>query len=166
MSSNSSMLQYFATTLQQVLQKILNDPATDMKFVVPILSVIIISVLIRHMSVKETVDSAPELEKKRERFKLPRDRFNVEVDIIMREDYKSYVQAMEKDLDEIEMIRKKFRKLLRKYNRFEYMSRSTIVRRKKKGKKMRKAVLNDMIDTYSEIKRMNLAAITLDTEDE
>lgn len=166
MSSSSSMLQYFMTTLQQMLVKVLNDPVTDMKFVVPVASVIILSLFIRHMSVKETVDSAPELEKKRERFKLPRDRFNVEVDIIMREDYSSYVRAMERDLYEIELIRKKFKKLLKKYNRYEYMTRSAIDRRSKKGKKMRKAVLNDMIDTYSEFKRMNLAAITLEVESE
>lgn len=166
MSSSSSLFQYFLTMVQQMVQHILNYPITDMKFVIPIMAVVIISVFIRHMSVKETVDTSPTLEKKREKFKLPRDRFNVEVDHIMREDYRSYVRAMENDLFEIELIRKKFKRVLRKYNRFDNMTRSTIDRRSRKGKKLRKEALNELIDTYSEIKKMNMSAITLEVEGE
>ncbi len=166
MSSSGSLLQYFASTLQSVAQHIVNYPLTDMKFVIPITFVVLLSVYVRHLSVRQKIDSSPTLEKKRERFKLPMDRFNMEVDIILREDYRTYVRAMENDIYEIELIRKRFKKLLKKYNRYEFMSRSAIERRKKKGLRLRKSILNDLIDTYSEIKKMNLSAITLEVESE
>lgn len=166
MSSANPLYQYFFTMIQTMVHDILYDPLTDVKFIVPVMAIIIASVFVRHMSVKQTVDSSPTLEKKRERFKLPRDRFNVEVDIILRENYSSYVRAMESDLIKLEQIRKRFKKLLRRYNRYEYMARSSIERREKRGRRMSKSVLNELIDTYSEIKKMNLSAITLDIEEE
>ncbi len=164
-SSSGSLTQYFLKTLQSTVNHILNYPLTDLKFVFPVVAVIIASGVVRHFSVKQRVDSSPAYEKKREKFSLPADRFNAEVGVILNEKYGSYVGAMENDLYVIERIRKRFMKLLRRYRRYDTMARSTFERRSKKGKSMRKQVLNDLIDTYAEIKKMDLSAITLELEE-
>lgn len=166
MSSGSPILQYILTTLSGMWNHIINYPLTDLKFLIPVISMVAMSGVVRHMSVKQRIDSSPSLEKKREKFSLPRDRFNVEVDVILREDYSSYVRAMENDLFEIEFLRKKFMRTLRKYRRVDAMTRSTFERRVKRGKKLKKAVLNELIDAYTDIKKMSLSAITIETEGE
>lgn len=162
--SSSPYLQYLYNTFEKMYNQVSTHPFTDMKFLVPVVLILCLSFVVRQFSVAQKVDSSPTLEKKREKFTLPNDRFNLEVGVIMREDYNVYVRAMESDMRSVDQIRKRFVKQLKKYRKFDILSRSPFSRRKKKGDILRKSMLNDLIDTYTEIKRLNLTVISVDLE--
>ncbi len=164
LSSSSVILGYIANLLQTMVHHILTYPLTDMKFLVPVLAVVVTSVYVRHLSVKQKVDSPPSLKPKRERFRLPNDRFNREVGTIMAEQYAGYINSMKKDFESVGELQRRFSRAARMYSKYNSMLKSPSKKRREKAEIRRREILRELIEIYSDLKRISLSVITLDEE--
>jgi len=151
--------------LDSILKDITHNPVTDFRFLIPVVSILIFSVVLKHMSKVQKVDREPELERKQEAFLLPSDIFHVEVENIMKGNSERYVRMMQEEFDRLKMAGLNFKRLKRRYRRCLSMSRSGFKRRRARGELRLKEVLDRMMDLYSDVNRAKSSVLFVDTEE-
>lgn len=152
--------------LLTIARDITSHPVTDFRFLIPVLSLIIFSGVLRHMSKVQKVDQMPEISRKGENLILPEDRFHLEVLNIMNEKYSRYVYMMQDDFDRLNEARLNFKRLRKRYWRYVSMSSSPFKRRREKGVTMAKSVLNDMIDLYVSTRKASPNVLLVEAEEQ
>lgn len=152
MSLNTgNFLSSITTALSGYLGDILKNPATDLKFLVPVSILVIASLAIRSHSKRVRIDSVPTLSQKIEPFETPRDKFNVEVRFIVSGNYDVYVSRMDEELNRIEEIKKKYLILRRKYRNASRALNSLSERRKTRANETREATFHEIIKLAKEL---------------
>lgn len=158
----SDPLSLVLGAFQTLTQNIKAYPLVVMRFLVPVLIILLITLSIQRLSKKAVVNSTPTLEQKREQFIIPADFFNKEVDHIKSDDYEYYLSPMEKQFDVLRDHSETFKRLLKAYRKYDALSNSSYKRRKKRGQEMRKNTFNEILDLYTSIRKMKYAIVEIE----
>ncbi len=160
----SSGISAITGTFTVILQGILENPLVDLRFLVPVVVLLVITMSFRHSSKKTVTDSPPTLQQKREPFVTPNDRFNSELKRIEQNDMEFYLRSFEHDLERFKEYSRKLKLLKRDYFRYDKWALSQRPKRSQRGKKLQKEVFDEIVSLYSDLKKMRLSVI--ETEDQ
>jgi hypothetical protein len=148
-----------------ILYHILYNPLIDIKFLIPVLLLFIVTIMLRHRGKKTKIDSAPTLEQKREPFVVVPDRFNNEIKRAEKYEMQSYVDLISGDVERIKQKYDQFKLLQKSYNRYERWSQAQNPRKRKKGKEGMQELFDEMVKLYSELKSMKLSVIETEEQE-
>lgn len=145
------------------IQNIIRDPLIILHFLVPIIMIFVAMLAVEHRSKKTKVDALPTIEQKKEKFVLPDDFLNRELDSIKSEDYRHFLDPMVDDLEGMRNIVNELKVLRHSFARFEKMSESTNQRRRKKGMEGQRKVFNDILELYRKAGNMKFGTVEAET---
>lgn len=145
--------------LSSDLSAIANNPLTDLKFMIPVIMLVVAAIAMRGVSKRSKVDATPTLTQKIEPFHTPRDKFNIEVKRIMSDDYDYYVRLIDDRMKRVEEMRRSFVR----YKKMYYVAARGITspskRRKTRAEKLRKDSFAAMLEIAKEMARWGAAPI-------
>lgn len=159
MSDIGSAFSQLLNDITSSIHLMLSDPLGMMKFTIPVAAVFVTSFAARRYAKKQKIDTLPSFEKKREMFSLPRDRLNLEVSRIMKENYSMVVSKIRSDFESTNEKYRTYKKLLKRYKKYNSRIDSSIRRIRTHAIFMRKEILNQLMelhDSLAEIKANNL----------
>ena len=99
-------------------------PLLLFRFLIPVLLIFGATFSLQRRSRKTKIDSLPTLEQKREKFIVPNDFFNRELEFIKNDDYRHYLNPILKEMERMETIRQNLKILMKRYSKYESMSQS------------------------------------------
>jgi hypothetical protein len=144
------------------MQNIRAYPLLLFRFLIPILLIFGATFSLQRRSRKTKIDSLPTLEQKREKFIVPTDFFNRELEFIKNDDYRHYLNPILKEMDKMETIRQNLKILMKRYSKYENMSQSSYSRRKKKGLQLRNETFNQILETYAQVKKLKFSTVEIE----
>ncbi|MCL4314661.1 MAG: hypothetical protein M1454_02910, partial [Candidatus Thermoplasmatota archaeon] len=97
------------TQLMGLVDQIMYNPLTDLKFLIPIILIVGISSATRHYYRKSSLISPPSFEQNREKFTVPANEFNQEIMKVMGMDDKHFLDIVDSEMANIELLWKKYR---------------------------------------------------------
>ncbi len=159
MSALSSVIGYFFGIW---VQNIRAYPLLLLRFLIPIVLIFGATFSLQRRSRKTKIDSLPTLEQKREKFIVPTDFFNRELEFIKNDDYRHYLNPILKEMENMERIREQLKILMKQYSKYENMSQSSYSRRKKKGLELRKQTFNRILETYAQVKKLKFSIVEIE----
>ena len=159
MSILSSVIGYF---FGMWMQNIRAYPLLLFRFLIPIVLIFGATFSLQRRSRKTKIDSLPTLEQKREKFIVPTDFFNRELEFIKNDDYRHYLNPILKEMDNMETIRQNLKILMKRYSKYENMSQSSYSRRKKKGLELRNETFNQILETYAQVKKLKFSTVEME----
>lgn len=159
MSALSSVIGYFFGIW---VQNIRAYPLLLLRFLIPIVLIFGATFSLQRRSRKTKIDSLPTLEQKREKFIVPTDFFNRELEFIKNDDYRHYLNPILKEMENMERIREQLKILMKQYSKYESMSQSSYSRRKKKGLELRKQTFNRILETYAQVKKLKFSIVEIE----
>lgn len=159
MSALSSVIGYFFGIW---VQNIRAYPLLLLRFLIPIVLIFGATFSLQRRSRKTKMDSLPTLEQKREKFIVPTDFFNRELEFIKNDDYRHYLNPILKEMENMERIREQLKILMKQYSKYENMSQSSYSRRKKKGLELRKQTFNRILETYAQVKKLKFSIVEIE----
>ena len=159
MSALSSVIGYFFGIW---VQNIRAYPLLLLRFLIPIVLIFGATFSLQRRSRKTKIDSLPTLEQKREKFIVPTDFFNRELEFIKNDDYRHYLNPILKEMENMERIREQLKILMKQYSKYESMSQSSYSRRKKKGLELRKQTFNRILETYAQVKKRKFSIVEIE----
>ena len=159
MSALSSVIGYFFGIW---VQNIRAYPLLLLRFLIPIVLIFGATFSLQRRSRKTKMDSLPTLEQKREKFIVPTDFFNRELEFIKNDDYRHYLNPILKEMENMERIREQLKILMKQYSKYESMSQSSYSRRKKKGLELRKQTFNRILETYAQVKKLKFSIVEIE----
>lgn len=155
----SSVIGYF---FGMWMQNIRAYPLLLFRFLIPIVLIFGATFSLQRRSRKTKIDSLPTLEQKREKFIVPTDFFNRELEFIKNDDYRHYLNPILKEMDNMETIRQNLKILMKRYSKYENMSQSSYSRRKKKGLELRNETFNQILETYAQVKKLKFSTVEME----
>jgi hypothetical protein len=144
------------------VQNIRAYPLLLLRFLIPIVLIFGATFSLQRRSRKTKIDSLPTLEQKREKFIVPTDFFNRELEFIKNDDYRHYLNPILKEMENMERIREQLKILMKQYSKYESMSQSSYSRRKKKGLELRKQTFNRILETYAQVKKLKFSIVEIE----
>ncbi len=144
------------------MQNIRAYPLLLFRFLIPIVLIFGATFSLQRRSRKTKIDSLPTLEQKREKFIVPTDFFNRELEFIKNDDYRHYLNPILKEMDNMETIRQNLKILMKRYSKYENMSQSSYSRRKKKGLELRNKTFNQILETYAQVKKLKFSTVEME----
>ncbi|MHB1811598.1 MAG: hypothetical protein ACYCPR_04205 [Thermoplasmataceae archaeon] len=159
MSALSSVIGYFFGIW---VQNIRAYPLLLLRFLIPIVLIFGATFSLQRRSRKTKIDSLPTLEQKREKFIVPTDFFNRELEFIKNDDYRHYLNPILKEMENMERIREQLKILMKQYSKYESMSQSSYSRRKKKGLELRNQTFNKILETYAQVKKLKFSTVEIE----
>ena len=137
-------------------------PLLLFRFLIPVLLIFGATFSLQRRSRKTKIDSLPTLEQKREKFIVPNDFFNRELEFIKNDDYRHYLNPILKEMERMETIRQNLKILMKRYSKYESMSQSSYSRRKKKGLQLRNETFNQILETYAQVKKLKFSTVEIE----
>ena len=159
MSILSSAIGYF---FGMWMQNIRAYPLLLFRFLIPIVLIFGATFSLQRRSRKTKIDSLPTLEQKREKFIVPTDFFNRELEFIKNDDYRHYLNPILKEMEKMETIRQNLKILMKRYSKYENMSQSSYSRRKKRGLELRNETFNQILETYAQVKKLKFSTVEIE----
>ena len=159
MSILNSAIGYF---FGMWMQNIRAYPLLLFRFLIPIVIIFGATFSLQRRSRKTKIDSLPTLEQKREKFIVPTDFYNRELEFIKNNDYRHYLNPILKEMDKMETIRQNLKILMKRYSKYENMSQSSYSRRKKKGLELRNETFNQILETYAQVKKLKFSTVEME----
>ena len=159
MSILSSAIGYF---FSMWMQNIRAYPLLLFRFLIPIVLIFGATFSLQRRSRKTKIDSLPTLEQKREKFIVPTDFFNRELEFIKNDDYRHYLNPILKEMEKMETIRQNLKILMKRYSKYENMSQSSYSRRKKRGLELRNETFNQILETYAQVKKLKFSTVEIE----
>ncbi len=159
MSNIEAVLYQLLNEIVSSIQVMLSNPLDMMRFTIPVAAVFVTSFAARRYAKKQKIDMLPSFEKKREMFSVPHDRLNLEVSRIMKENYSNVVTRIRSDFESANDKYKMYKKLLKRYRKYNSRIDSSIRRIRSRAVIQRKEILNQLIDLHdslAEIKAKDL----------
>ena len=144
------------------MQNIRAYPLLLFRFLIPIVLIFGATFSLQRRSRKTKIDSLPTLEQKREKFIVPTDFFNRELEFIKNDDYRHYLNPILKEMEKMETIRQNLKILMKRYSKYENMSQSSYSRRKKKGLELRNETFNQILETYAQVKKLKFSTVEME----
>lgn len=138
------------------------SPVILLRFLIPVIILLIATLAVQRVSKKEKIDSAPTVEQKRERFVVPDDFFNREINHISRDDYDYFLQPMEIQFKRIKEAFDQFKVLDKLYRKYDARTRSSSNRRRIRALEKRKEVFDQILDIYNYLKMLKLSVVEYD----
>ncbi len=157
-----SILGGFQGTFSTFVSNIEAYPLILMRFLVPVILLLIATMAVQRVSKKEKVDSAPTIEQKMEQFTIPDDFFNQEMDYIRNDEYEHYLRPMGVEFRRLKEAFDQFKVLDKLYRKYDARTRSASKRRRKRALELRKEVFNQILELYNYIRRMKLSIVEYD----
>jgi len=137
-------------------------PLLLFRFLIPVALIFGVTFSLQRRSRKTKIDSLPTLEQKREKFLVPTDFFNRELEFIKNDDYRHYLNPILKEMERMEVIRQNLKILMKRYSKYENMSQSSYSRRKKKGLQLRNETFNQILETYAQVKKLKFSTVEIE----
>ncbi|WP_393970632.1 hypothetical protein OXIME_000856 [Oxyplasma meridianum] len=137
-------------------------PLLLFRFLIPVILIFGATFSLQRRSRKTKLDSLPTIEQKREKFLVPKDFFNKELEFIKNDDYRHYLNPILKEMENMETIRRNLKILMKRYSKYENMSQSSYSRRKKKGLQLRNETFNQILETYGHVKKMKFSTVEIE----
>jgi len=137
-------------------------PLLLFRFLIPVVLIFGVTFSLQRRSRKTKIDSLPTLEQKREKFLVPTDFFNRELEFIKNDDYRHYLNPILKEMERMEVIRQNLKILMKRYSKYENMSQSSYSRRKKKGLQLRNETFNQILETYAQVKKLKFSTVEIE----
>lgn len=134
-------------------------PMILMRFLVPVILLLVATLAVQRVSRKEKVDSAPTMEQKREQFVTPDDFFNREIEYIGKDDYEHFLRPMEIEFRRIKETSDQFKVLDKLYKKYDSKTRSTSRRKRKKALEMRREIFNQILELYNYLRQLRLEIV-------
>ena len=144
------------------MQNIRAYPLLLFRFLIPIVLIFGATFSLQRRSRKTKIDSLPTLEQKREKFIVPTDFFNRELEFIKNDDYRHYLNPILKEMEKMETIRQNLKILMKRYSKYENMSQSSYSRRKKRGLELRNETFNQILETYAQVKKLKFSTVEIE----
>ncbi|MEM0157905.1 MAG: hypothetical protein QXV22_05470 [Thermoplasmataceae archaeon] len=157
--SSSLTTSLLGSLLQNFETQVVKDPFMLLGFLVPILIIFFVSIGVRLMARRTKIDSAPTMEQKREKFIIPRDFFNVELEEIKLGNFERFLGPIESELKYLNDSYRYFQALLKRYRKYTGMAGSSLKRRKRRGEKGRIEAFNEILNLYNQIRRLKFETI-------
>lgn len=154
-----SILSGFQGTFSTFESNVESYPLLLMRFLVPVVLLLIATLAVQRVSKKEKIDSAPTAEQKIEQFVTPDDFFNKEISHIGKDDYEHFLRPMEVEFKRIKEATEQFKVLNKLYKRYDARTRSTSRKRRKKALAMRREVFNQILELYNYIRQLKLEIV-------
>jgi hypothetical protein len=146
-----AMIYQLLNEIVSSIHIMLSSPLDMMKFTIPVAAVFVTSFAARRYAKKQKIDMLPSFEKKREMFSVPLDRLNTEVSSIMKENYSNVVSRIKSDFDSANDKYRMYKKLLRRYRKYNSRIDSSIRRIRSNAIPRRKEILNQLIDLHDSL---------------
>lgn len=159
MSALSSVIGYFFSIW---VQNIRAYPLLLFRFLIPIVLIFGATFSLQRRSRKTKIDTLPTLEQKREKFVVPKDFFNRELEFIKNDDYRHYLNPILREMDNMEKIRDQLKFLMKMYSKYENMSQSSYLRRRKKGLELRNQTFNQILELYAQVKKLKFSTVEIE----
>ncbi len=150
----------------QFLSNIHSNPLFLLSFIVPISLLMVTSMAIRRSSRKTKIDGPPTLEQKREKFIIPKDFFNREVERAQLDDYNYFLKPISQEFLSLKEFHDRFKALEKKYMKYSNMSKSASKKRKKNGLEGRKATFNDILNLYNRLRSSKFNVVEFEQGEE
>ena len=141
-------------------------PLILMRFLVPVLLLLIATMAVQRVSKKEKIDSTPTVEQKREQFVVPDDFFNKEVGYITNDEYEHYLRPMENEFRRMKETFDQFKVLDKLYKKYDARTRSASRRRRKRALEMRREVFDQILELYNYLRQVRLSIVEYDEFEE
>lgn len=151
MNNIGAMIYQLLNEIVSSIHIMLSSPLDMMKFTIPVAAVFVTSFAARRYAKKQKIDMLPSFEKKREMFSVPLDRLNTEVSSIMKENYSNVVSRIKSDFDSANDKYRMYKKLLRRYRKYNSRIDSSIRRIRSNAIPRRKEILNQLIDLHDSL---------------
>ena len=151
MSTIGAVIYQLLNEIASSVQVMFSNPFDMMKFTIPVAAVFVTSFAARRYAKKQKIDMLPSFEKKREMFSVPHDRLNLEVSRIMRENYSNVVTRIRSDFESANDKYKMYKKLLKRYRKYNSRIDSSIRRIRSRAVIQRKEILNQLIDLHDSL---------------
>ncbi|HLH86234.1 MAG TPA: hypothetical protein VKU79_05160 [Thermoplasmataceae archaeon] len=152
--------------IQTFQSQVTKDPFMLLGFLIPILLIWFSSMGIRLVARRTKVDSPPTMEQKREKFIIPRDFFNVELEQIKDSNFERYLVPMESELRYLKDSYQYFQTLIKRYRKYSSMASSSIKRRKKRGEQGRIDTFNEILNLYNRVRKLQFNTVEFQEEAE
>lgn len=137
-------------------------PLILMRFLVPVIMLLIATLAVQRVSRKEKIDSSPTAEQKREHFVTPDDFFNQEMGHISRDDYQHFLRPMETEFKRVREAVEQFKVLDKLYRKYDARTRATSRKKRKKALEMRREVFNQILDLYNYVRQLKMTIVEYD----
>ncbi len=138
--------------MQQLFQSIGNalgimvhNPLWMLRFTIPVFMILFSSFIASMYHKRQTLDATPSFERRREEFRLPQDKFNLEVSRILKEDYSDVIYRIESDFEDAKLRVKEYKRLMRLFRRDEGRLNSGFRRLRSKAQVRRKETLDQLL---------------------
>ncbi|MGC8515719.1 MAG: hypothetical protein ACP5OC_06270 [Thermoplasmata archaeon] len=151
MSNIGAVISQLLNEIVSSIQVMLSNPLDMMKFTIPVAAVFVTSFAARRYAKKQKIDMLPSFEMKREMFSVPHDRLNREVSRIMKENYSNVVSRIRSDFESANDKYKIYKKLLKRYRKYNSRIDSSIRRIRSRAITQRKEILNQLIDLHDSL---------------
>lgn len=134
-------------------------PLILMRFLVPVVLLLIVTMAVQRVSKKEKIDSPPTTEQKREQFVLPDDFFNKEMGYIRNDEYDHFLRPMEIEFKRMKDTLDQFKVLSKLYRKYDSRTRSASRKRRKRAMEMRSEVFNQILELYNYLRQVKLSIV-------
>lgn len=148
MSSLIGTYQQIFAMIYQAVITMLTNPLAMLRFFIPVLAILITSFAARFLQKRQKIDLLPTFEKKRELFRLPHDRLNLEVTKVVNEDYSDVVYRIGEDFQDAHARVQEFKRLIRRYRRAESRMTSGFKRLRERSVVRRRELLESLIELH------------------
>lgn len=137
-------------------------PLILMRFLVPVIILLIATMAVQRVSKREKVDSAPTTEQKREQFIVPDDFFNQEMGYIRNDQYEHYLRPMGVEFKRMKEAFDQYKVLDKLYRKYDARTRSPSKKRRQRALKMRKDVFDQILELYNYLRQTKLSIVEYD----
>jgi hypothetical protein len=151
LNSIGAVLSQLMNEIVSSIQIMFSSPLDMMKFTIPVAAVFVTSFAARRYAKKQKIDTLPSFEKKREMFSVPQDRINLEVSRIMKENYSDVVSRIKSDFESANDKYRLYKKLLRRYRKYNSRIDSSIRRIRSRAISRRKEIMSQLIDLHASL---------------
>ncbi|MCL5730797.1 MAG: hypothetical protein M1605_01575 [Candidatus Thermoplasmatota archaeon] len=154
------------TQLMGLVDQIMYNPLTDLKFLIPIILIVGISSATRHYYRKSSLISPPSFEQNREKFTVPANEFNQEIMKVMGMDDKHFLDIVDSEMANIELLWKKYRNARKRYEKLERKIRMSLRYRRRNGEKAKKEAFAELLSIYEDLKRAKMTVLEVEMKND
>ncbi|MHB8361340.1 MAG: hypothetical protein ACYDAO_04745 [Thermoplasmataceae archaeon] len=127
-----------------------------MAFAIPVIIILGTSIAMSIGKSKTKIDSAPTLAQGKEQFKVPASSFNREMKFVEDENIGHFFTEIEKDMEKIDDIMKRYKRLIKLYKKFDAQTKSFSERRSERAIEKRDIVFKDIVEIYRYIEKLKM----------
>ena len=143
-----------------------SNPLFLLSFIVPVGLLMVTSMAIRRSSRKTKIDGPPTLEQKREKFIIPKDFFNREVEKVQVDDYNYFLKPISREFTSLREFHERFKIMEKQYRKYSNMAQSSSKKKKKRGLEGRKTAFNDILNLYNKLRSSKFNVVEFEQSEE